>query len=120
MVAYGLEVFPLIKNLKAAYEVTQSWYAVDIGGLGKFRNKEDRFNYPTQSGTYCGYLPEPTRNILIFRPDNIEAVILFRKCCRSKVFTGAHYLRDFIGHEASKLEKMIFRTVVWEKTSVLS
>ena len=36
MVAYGIGILPLIKNLKAEFtDVTQPWYADDAGALGK-------------------------------------------------------------------------------------
>ena len=72
MVDYWLGVLPLIKNVKSAHhDVIRTWYADNVGVIGMFRNIENYFNFLTQAGTYRGYLPEPTKIVLIVHPDNI-------------------------------------------------
>ena len=37
MVAYGIDILPLIKNLKSEFpDVTHPWYADDVSALGTF------------------------------------------------------------------------------------
>ena len=46
MVAYGIIILPLIKNLKAEFtDVTYTWYGDNDGALGKFANTELYFNF---------------------------------------------------------------------------
>ena len=81
MVAYGLGVLPLIKNLKIAYpDVTQPWYDDNAGALGKFVNIEVCFNSLTQLVTERSYYPDLIKIVLIFHPDNIEDGISFGVC----------------------------------------
>ena len=56
MVAYILEVLSRIKNLKTShYDITQPWYADNMGMLGMFVNIHNYFNYLTQAGLECRY-----------------------------------------------------------------
>ena len=78
MVAYGVGVLPLIKNLKAAHpDVTQTCYAEDVEALGTFVKIGGFFNSLTQAGPEHGYYPVPTKSVLTLHLDNIEAGISF-------------------------------------------
>ena len=45
LVTYDIGVLLLIKRLKAAYlDVTQTWYADDVGALGTYENIMSYFN----------------------------------------------------------------------------
>ena len=72
MVAYGLGVLPLIKNLKTAHpDVTQPCYDDNAGALGKFLNIEDCFNSLTQLVKERSYYPDLTKIVLIVHTDHI-------------------------------------------------
>ena len=73
MVTYGVEVLPPIKNLKAAHpDITQPWYAEDVGALGTYYNIELYFNSKKHSGLGHGYYPKPSKSVLIVQPDNLK------------------------------------------------
>ena len=60
MVAYGIGVLPLIKQLKAEYpDITYPCYADDTGSLGTFVNAELYFNLLKRFGPGRGYYPKP-------------------------------------------------------------
>ena len=66
MIAYGISIFPLIKNLKREIpEVTQLWYADDAGALGTFSVLAKYFDLITPQGSRRGYYPEPSKSLLI-------------------------------------------------------
>ena len=45
MVAYGIVVLPFIRQMKSTYpDVTQPWYAYNVGALGICKNIELYFN----------------------------------------------------------------------------
>ena len=89
MVAYGIDVLPLIKNLKSEFpDITQTCYAANAGALCTFTNVELNFNWLKQFGLGRGYYPEPSISALIVHPENIEARNRFGLCHRFKVCTG--------------------------------
>ena len=49
-----------------------------------------------------GYLPDPTKSILVVHPQNPELGEELRRHHRFKVCTGAHYLGGYIGDEKPK------------------
>ena len=78
MIAYGIGILPLIKNLKRAIpDVIQPWYTDAAGALGTFARLETYFDSLTCQGPGRGYHPKPSKSVLIVRPDHIEAVKVF-------------------------------------------
>ena len=78
MVAYGLEILPLIRKLwKAHPRVTQPWYADDAGAGGTFGGIQRYLENLVLRGTPRGYFPEPTNSILVVSPQNIPRVEAF-------------------------------------------
>ena len=74
MVAYGILVLLLIKNMEAGFpDVTQSWCAGDVSALGTFTRVKSYFNSLNQHGPGRGYYPEPSKSVMITNPENIEA-----------------------------------------------
>ena len=79
MIAYGIGILPLIKNLKQEIpDVTQTWYADYAGALGTFSRIETYFDLLTRQGLGRGYYPKPYKSVLISHPENLEAVKEFR------------------------------------------
>ena len=69
MIAYGIGILPLIKNIKRDIpEVTQPWYADDAGALVTFAILNTYFDSLTCQGPVRGYHPKPTKIVLIVRP----------------------------------------------------
>ena len=69
MIAYGIGILPLIKNLTwDIHNFTQPWYADDARDLGTFAILETYFDSLTRQGPGWGYHPQPTKSVLIVRP----------------------------------------------------
>ena len=103
MIKYGIRILPLIRNLKREIpDVTQPWYAANAGALGTFVRLKTYFDSLTRQGLEQGYHPEPTKSVLIVRPENIEAGKVFGACHIFWVCMGARYLGGYIGDDKSK------------------
>ena len=64
MVAYGIGILLLIKQLKSAYtDVTQAWYADDVGALGSYNNIELYFNFIKKIAPGRRYYPNPPKSL---------------------------------------------------------
>ena len=73
MFAYGIGVFPLIRELRNAHpRVTQPWYADDAGAGGTFQQILEHFRDLQASVPDRGYYPEPTKSILVVAPGNVS------------------------------------------------
>ena len=93
VIEYRIGILPLIKILKRAIpDVTQPSYTDDAGALGKFVRLETYFDFLTCQGPGQGYHPEPTKSVLIVRPENIEAVKVFGARHGFRVCTGTDNL----------------------------
>ena len=69
----------------------------------------------TRQGPGWGYHPEPTKSVLIVRPENIEAEKVFGQRHRFRVCTGTRYLGGYIGDDESKRNWLRERTLTWKK-----
>ena len=73
MIAYGIGILPLIKNLKREIpDVNQPWYSDNSVALGTFARIETYFDSLTCQGPGRRYYPEPSKSILLVHPENIE------------------------------------------------
>ena len=72
MIAYGIGVLPLIRELRGAHpRVTQPWYADDAWARGNCMHiLAYHWDWQAQ-GPPRGYLPEPTKIILVVAPLNV-------------------------------------------------
>ena len=60
MIAYGIGVLPLIRELRGAYpRITQPWYADDAGEGGAFIDVQEHFQDLQARGLAWGYSPGP-------------------------------------------------------------
>ena len=74
MIAYGIRILPLIKNIKREIpDVTQPWYAENAGALRTFTRLETYVDSLTCQVPGRGYQLEPTNSVLIICPENLEA-----------------------------------------------
>ena len=72
MIAYGIGVLPLIRELREAHpRVTQPWYADDTGAGGTFTEVQAHFQDLQVRGPARGYYPELTKSILVVTPGNV-------------------------------------------------
>ena len=72
MIAYGIGVLPLTRELWDSHpQVTQSWYADDVVGGGKFQQILEHFRDLQARGPDRGYYPDPTKSISVIAPGNI-------------------------------------------------
>ena len=93
MIAYGIGILPLINNLKRTIpDVKQPWYDDNSGALGMLARLETYFDLLTLQGSGQGYHTNPTKSVLIVRPENIEAGKVFGRFHGFRVCTVAHYL----------------------------
>ena len=116
MIAYGINILPLIKNLKREIpDVTQPWYADDVGALGTFASIEIYFDSLTRQGPGLGYYPKPDKSVLIVHLENLEDRKDFGAHHGFKVCTGACYLGGYIWDDESKIDWMRERTLTWDK-----
>ena len=116
MIAYGIVIIPLIKNIKQEiHDVTQTWYADDTGALGTFAIIDTYFDSLTHQGPRRRYYPKPSKSVLIVRPENLEARKEFGARYVFQVCMGARYLGGYIGEDKSKIDWMRERTLTWEE-----
>ena len=100
MIAYGIGILPPIKNIKQEIpDITHPWYVDDAGALGKLEILEIYFYLLTCQVPGRGYHPDPTKSVLMVRPENLEAGKVFGGHHRFRVYTGAGYLGDYIGDD---------------------
>ena len=91
MVAYGIDIFLLIKKLKALFpHLTQPCYADNDGALGTFTNIGLYFNSPILSNPGRGYYPEASKNFcsctqIIPKTDNGLDCAASLKCALARV-----------------------------------
>ena len=71
MIAYGIGVLPLIRDLRRAHpRVMQPWYADDAGAEGQFGDVMAHFRDLQLRGPAQEYFPEPTNSILVVAERN--------------------------------------------------
>ena len=103
MIAYGIRVPPVIRELRGAYPlVTQPWYADDEGVGGKFLNIMDHLRDLQARGPARGYYSEPTKIILVVAPGNVAQAEENFRGLGIKVVTGQRYLGGYIGDKEAE------------------
>ena len=114
MIAYGICILPLIKNIKREItDITQPWYDEDSEDLGTFARLETYFDSLTCKGPGQGYHPKPIKSVLIVIPENLEVVKVFGRRHIFRVCTSAPYLGGYIGDDKSKNDLLRERTPTW-------
>ena len=72
MIAYGIGVLPLIRDLQGEHtQVTQPWYVDDAGAGGKFPHILAQLRDLQARGPPRGYFLEPTKSTLVVDPSNV-------------------------------------------------
>ena len=105
MICYGLASLPLIRSLKeenASWR--QVWYADDAGIYGKLQDIRRVYLDLATKGPKWGYIPEPSKSILVIREESFESAKNILGDLNFKVQSGARYLGGFVGDEKKKEE----------------
>ena len=103
MIDYGIGVLPLIRDLSRDHpHVTQPWYADDAGAGGKFGDVMAHFRDLQQRGMDQGYVPEPTKSILVVAEQNVPRAKEYFRGIGIQVVTGSRYLGGFVGERETE------------------
>ena len=103
MIAYGIGVLPLIRDIRGANpRVTQPWYADDAGAGGGFGHILEHFQYLQARGPPRGYFLDTTKSILVVAPRNVARAEKFFRGMGVKIVTGSHYLGFFVRYRAAE------------------
>ena len=97
MIAYGIGVLLLIRELRGAHPcVTQTRYVDDAGAGGEFTNILEHLRDLQARGPAQGYYPEPTKSILVVALGNVARAEDYSWGLGRKVVTGHCYLGGYI------------------------
>jgi hypothetical protein len=114
MVAYGLLLLPLIRDLKRELpDVNQPWYADDSGAGGNFAGIRSYFERLQEKGPRRGYFPEPSKSILVVQEHNRAAAEIAFKDLGFTIVTGTRYLGGYIGSAEDQSEWVNSKTSDW-------
>ena len=103
MVAYGLGIPPLIRELHQAHPgITQNWYADESRAGGTFEGNLRHLDDLMVKGPPRSYFLDPTKSILVVFPWNVSWVEAFFHGYGFQIVTGSHYLWGFVGTRAEK------------------
>jgi hypothetical protein len=97
MVAFGLAVVPLIRQLKReVHQVHQAWFADDAAAAADFTSIKSFMERLIKLGPAYGYFPEASKIILVVSEANKAAAEVYFRDMKFKVITGSRYLGGFI------------------------
>ena len=103
MVVYGMGIFPLIRELWQAHPgVTQPWYVDYDEARGIFGRIWRHLDDMIVRGPLQGYLPEPTKSILVMSPWNVLQEEAFFRGYVLQIVTGICYIGGFVGTKDSQ------------------
>ena len=116
MTAYGIGFLPLIRELQDShYHFAQPWYADGAGAGGTFERILAHFQDLQAWGPPQGYLPEPTKSILVVSPRNVaKSEELFRGM-GMKIVTGSRYLGGLLVDREAEDTWMEYKVHRWEE-----
>jgi hypothetical protein len=104
MVAFGLAVMPLIRQLKReVHQVHQAWYANDAAAAAEFVSIKIFMERLIELGPAYGYYPEASKSILVISEANKAAAEAY---CR--------YLGGFIGSDQDLHAWLKDKVSTWE------
>ena len=104
MIAYGIGVLPLIRDLRRAHpHVTQPWYADDVEAGEKFGDIMAHFRDLQLRRPARGCYPEPTKSILVMAKRNVPRAKEYFHGMGIQVVTGSRYLGGFVGERAAEV-----------------
>ena len=93
MIAYGIGVLHLIREISNAHpRVSQPWYADDAGAGGTFQQILEHFRDFQARRPARGYYPDPTKRILVMAPGNVDREEKHFRGLEIRVVTRYSYL----------------------------
>jgi hypothetical protein len=96
MLAYGLGILLLIRQVKAEFDnIKQAWYVDDTGASGNFRSIQYFFQHLQEMGPDSGCFPELSKTILIVRKHNLDKAKSGFADLEFQITTGSRYLGGF-------------------------
>ena len=114
MIAYGIGVLPLIRELRGSHpRGTQPWYADDASAGGKFTHILAHLRDLQARGPPRGSFPEPTKIILVVDPQNLGREEDFLRGVGLKVVTGSRYHGRFIGESEAEKSCLAGKVAGW-------
>ena len=118
MIAYGIGVLPLIRELRNAHPwVTHPWFADDAGAGGTFQQILEHFWDLQVRGPACGYYPEPTKSILVVAPGNVAGAEEHFRGLGIRVVMGHRYLGGYIGDGEAEKEWLREKRQGWTESA---
>ena len=116
MIVYGVGMLPLTRYLKMKIrELLHLWYADDAAAGGKFDYIMNYYNLLCAEGPGRGYFPEPTKSILVVKPQSVERATALFQHLGFKIVTGTRYLGGHIGDEAACTDWVESKVDGWAK-----
>ena len=114
MILYGIGMLPLTIKLKTAVpDCMQPWYADDAGAGGNFEDIDDFFKLLQLWGPARGYFPEPTKSILVVKPQSVERATARFAHLGFQVTTGARYLGGYVGDTTDQAKYIDAKVTEW-------
>ena len=117
MIAYGIWVIPLIRELRDAHpRVTQLWYADNAGAGGTLHHILAHLQGMQGRGPPRGYFPDTTKSNLILTPRNVARAEKFFRGMGMQIVTGSRYLGGFIGDAAAEKSWLAGKVEGWAES----
>ena len=91
----------------------QCWYADDSAIAGSFETITKWFNKLLELGPAFGYLPEPTKSVLVVKPELLQQAEATFSHMGVAVTTGQRYLGGVIGTQAQKDTATELKVQTW-------
>ena len=114
MIIYGIGMLPLTRSLKGQIkDLLQPWYADDAAAGGKFEKILEYYKLLYDEGPGRGYFPEPTKSILVVKPQSVERATALFQHLGFKIVTGTRYLGGHIGDEGACTEWIESKVAGW-------
>ena len=111
IIVYVLGVLPLIRKIQEVHpNTTKPWYEDDAGSVGTFPHILDHLGNIMAWGTHQGYLPEPTKGILVVSVHNFGWSEIFFWGRGLAIVTGSRYMGGYVGdaeHQAEWLSEKV-------------
>lgn len=114
MIAYGVGILPMIRQLKTEFpNILQVWYADDGGAKGTLQEIHAQTRRLMEIGPEFGYYLEPTKSILLVQPADVQRAAEIFSDLKVEIQTGARYLGGYLGTKEKKLEWVRERVEEW-------
>ena len=114
MIAYGIGILLIICELCNVHpQVTQPWYADNTGKGGESDTLQEHMQEFLVRVSPQGYLPGPTKSILVVSLQNVQRAEEHFWAIRMRVVTGSRYLGGLIGDQELEKEWLVGKMTGW-------